>query len=59
MTRLAVGDVVLAECWYVRNEIYGGWTTSFKLRALSLLEIGDVGRRTPIVTDDMRFPWEL
>lgn len=31
------GDVVLAECWFVRRELLGGWQTSFHVKSLSKL----------------------
>ncbi|KAL1944331.1 hypothetical protein VTO73DRAFT_3516 [Trametes versicolor] len=62
MARLAVTDLrpldhLLAECWFVRKELLGGWQTTFQITSIARL------RTTP---EDMKpavskgeFPWKL
>lgn len=57
-TDLRPGDVLLAECWFVRKEVLGGWQTTFELTAISRIAAADGGPAviTPKTTP---FPWRI
>ncbi|KAI0355686.1 hypothetical protein OH77DRAFT_1436777 [Trametes cingulata] len=61
VTALRPGDVILAECWFVRKQILGGWTTFFQIRSLAQLLASpavpqpDVAHPAP----HLPFPWDV
>lgn len=59
ITSLKVGDLILAECFFVRREGYGSTTSFFSLNAISLLD--DRGKGSYDVADvqDTTFPWTI
>ncbi|OJT12391.1 hypothetical protein TRAPUB_11060 [Trametes pubescens] len=59
ITTFNVGDLVLAECWFVKKEAMGATTAFFSFRGISLLEEGERGKTETVPVNDVQFPWSI
>ncbi|EIW54758.1 uncharacterized protein TRAVEDRAFT_50896 [Trametes versicolor FP-101664 SS1] len=58
-TALNVGDVVLAECWFVRKELLGEWQTAFHLTSISRLHENVTTQTSGAPPSFVSFPWKI